>query len=313
MLITFNHRQKTRPYHAGFTLTELMIALVLSMLIVLAATALVISTKSAEANAADRLEMQDNADYALLNISNALQQAGYKNIDADNALSGEANDWSASIAGLDNSTLKATSAGISAPATSRNFFSDVLAIRYSGSGRPADNTILNCAGIGVAAGHPNDQERERGWSIYYVANDASGESNLYCKYQQDQFTAQSIAQGVESFQVLYGIDMGDPAHGATDRFLSASELNALDASLAPDELHRRTSWKKITAVKVALLMRGKSNQFNDGASAVFNLFGTDGASTKPGAIITQAEIAPALRSRLRLVISRTIALRNPLQ
>ena len=300
---------------AGFTLTELILALALGMLIVLATTTLVVSASAIEASVADRQELQDNASFAMDNISTAVQQAGYVSIDADNGPWVEEDSLSAPITGLDASTLKANSEDISAPTASRNFSSDVLAIRYSGAGQPADGTIVNCAGIGIAAARPRAAGADRGWSIYYVANDASGEPGLYCKYKKDQFTAQAIAQGVESFQVLYGLDNGTATEEHTSRFLTASEISALDAGLAPSELNRKTHWKKVTAVKIALLLRGKSNKISDDRSAVFELFGPqyDAAGTDPGTRITAAEIAPALRSRLRLVCSRTMMLKNPLR
>lgn len=304
-----------RSGRSGFTLAELILALALGMLIVLAATTLVVSAKSIEASVADRQTLQDNASYALENISNAVQQAGYVSIDADNGPEVEDDSLSAPVTGLDASTVKANSEGISAATASHNFSSDVLAIRYAGSGRPADNTIVNCAGIGVAATHQQSVEADRGWSIYYVGNDASGEPGLYCKYKKDQFTAQAIAQGVESFQILYGLESDQTPSGHARRFVTASEINALDAGLAPSELNRHTHWKKITAIKVALLLRGKSSKSSADRPAVFELFGPqyNAAGTDPGTTITESEIAPALRSRLRLVCGRTIEIKNPLR
>lgn len=306
--------RQTRHARAGFTLTEILIALVLGMLIVLATTTLLISSRSLEASAADLVEMQDNASFAMSNITTALQQAGFVSIEPDNGPWVENDNLSAAISGLDASTLRANSEGITGATPSQHHSSDVLAIRFSGSGRPADHTIINCAGIGVAAARQHTQELERGWSIYYVANDASGEPSLYCKYNKDHFTAQPIATGVESFQILYGLDTGNPPHGIANQFLTASAITALDAGIAPDELNRRTHWKKITAVKVAMLIRGKSNKISDGKPTVFDLFGPQyAAGADLGTKITEADIVPALRSRLRLVYNRTIALQNPLR
>jgi type IV pilus assembly protein PilW len=178
-------------------------------------------------------------------------------------------ELSPGITGLDEKSLSATSEDIRFPVHSTAHSSDILALRFYGSSQPtstsartsaahiADNTIQNCAGFGIAA--PENTQTERAWSIYYVATGATGEPELFCKYQGKKgWRATAIARGIASFQVRYGFN-----HTSTD-FMSASQLHALDAALpltgsTPSartiELHQKSHWKKVTSVQISILLR----------------------------------------------------------
>lgn len=311
--------------HAGFTLVEMMIALLLGMSIILAVTSLALSAGTIQSTQNNAASVEENASYALNNITRSVRQAGFINYDMNEApdvpgLQMNMETMAPGLIGLDASTLKANSDGIDAPIKSTNHFSDILAIRFVGSGNNgADNTILNCAGFGVPAltpGVSDKTEAARGWSIYYVANDASGEPNLYCKYRDTQFTAQAIAKGIESFQVLYGIDTSNPANGIANQFLCASEINALDSTIAPSELNRKTNWKKVTAVKIAVLVRGVNNS-ELRRSETYHLFGEQysqlKSNTDQGTKISSADIPDEQQNRFRQVFGTTIELRNSLR
>ena len=306
-------------YQQGLTLIELLIATVLGMFVVLAVTSLAISSKSAQSAQNDAATLQDTARFALNNISHSVKQAGYVNFDQA-ASSIQTENLTASIVGLDAGSLKATTYGVDFPGTSKNA-SDILAVRFFGAGISADNTILNCAGFGVpAVTSQNTAEKERGWSIYYVANDVDTEPALFCKYNgksndgdvtesYSKFTAQAIARGVESFQVLYGIHTGN-----TTQFLSATQITALDSDISASDLNKKTHWKKITAVKVAMLIRGAENSRLDPSPTTYNLFGENygnnmGAADKDTQI-DESDIPLSQRKRLRKIVGMTIQLRN---
>lgn len=311
----------------GFTLVELLIATVLGMFVVLAVTGLAISGKSTQSVLNDAANIQDTARFVLNNISRSVKQAGYINFGQETASSIQTENLTASIAGFDAGSLKATTYGIDSPETSRNA-SDILALRFFGAdvstNVSADNTILNCAGSGVpAVTSQNTAEKERGWSIYYVANDVDTEPALFCKYNgkskdgESKFTAQAIARGVESFQVLYGINTNSSDHVAntnTTQFLSAKQITALDSGIPASELNKKTHWKKITAIKVAMLIRGAENSRLDPSTTKHSLFGEDygnsmGASDE-GTQINESDIPLNQRKRLRKVVGMTIQLRN---
>jgi len=300
----------------GATLVELMIAVVLGLLVVLSMTNLLVTSMSVHSAQINATTMQDTARNVFDNIARSVRQAGYVDFNAQNAWFASSEDISPSIVGLDGSTLKATSYGIDSPTKSPDNASDVLAIRFFGSGESGDsNAPLNCAGFGVGLSANSDATDEgRGWSIYYVAKDAYGETNLYCKYNAKNFTAQSIAEGVESFQVLYGIDTSDPANGIANQFVSASQINALDANIPTSEYNKKTHWKKITAIKVALLIRGTEHANSNQPGTVYNLFGAgyDVPSDQGTKIIDPGVAAPKSQSSpsTRKVFSTTIQLKN---
>ncbi|MGH8806964.1 MAG: PilW family protein [Noviherbaspirillum sp.] len=316
---------RTARYESGLTLVELMISITLGLLIVMAATALLLSSKSGYVIQDEDAHIQDTGRYALENISRAVRQAAYENWDTNEAPIVLAANLSANIAGLDARSLKSTTPGIESPVTKTVQGSDVLALRFFGvgNGENGDGSMVNCAGFGVGApGSKEEAEERRGWSIFYVAEDASGEPELYCKYLgKSSWASQAIARGVESFQVLYGLDLdGD---GMPNRFLNATAITALDDTLVLEgataeerdqDKNKKTHWKKIVVVKVALLVRGTQNARADSLTIQHDLFGKEyadaNAATDPGVRIKEETLRSTVRNRLRRTFLSTIQLRN---
>lgn len=313
------HRFATHTRQAGLTIVELMISLGLSMLVILAATALLLSSKSGYAAQEDGTRMQETGRYALEDIARAVRQTAYENWDTEQAPIIASPAFSANLDGLDAHSLKENTNGIeSAQATSVNG-SDVLSLRFFGAD---DGSALNCAGFGVTAPRSREAADDgRGWSIFYVA-DTDGEPELRCKYfGKTSWTSEAIARGVESFQVLYGLDTD--ADGLPNRFVTATAIDALDAALilvGPNataravDKNRKTYWKKVTAIKVALLVRGLERARVDTLTTQYDLFGKDygdayGAEDK-GTRIREQDLPRVIRNRLRKVFSLTIQLRN---
>jgi type IV pilus assembly protein PilW len=269
----------------GLTLVELMIAMALGLLIVLAATALLLSAKASYL-ALDQLEqIEETGRYASEVIARAIRQAGYEYRDAEQIAFASSVDLSANVIGMDAMTLRKNDAALSS-ATSRDVVngSDILALRFFGDdgGKGNAGAILNCAGLAVAEADAQDSpEDARGWSIFFVAKDGAGEPELRCKYQtKNGWNADAIARGVESFQVLYGVDTGGDS--APDRFTNADGIDALDAGMILsgnnaverlNDLKRKTYWKKVRAIRFALLVRGSEAGRDDALSSEYHLFG----------------------------------------
>ncbi|MBI3285742.1 MAG: PilW family protein [Burkholderiales bacterium] len=311
------------------TLVELMISITLGLLVILAATGLVLSTKSLFITQTDGNDTQDTARFALDNISRSLRQTGYVNYDFTSAPQITPSTASADLAGLDANSVSATSTDISTPLNSSVNFSDVLAVRFFGSGKTGngDGTMSNCAGFSVPEPtSSNTADQDRGWSIYYVANDDNDEPELLCKYYDSvkgTWSAQSIVKGVESFQVLYGLDTNTPTDGLANRFLTATDVNKLDDNLVLEattepektqEKNRKTFWKRILLVKIALLVRGKENSRSDANTSSYDLFGADYASVNAaadkGSTIKETYLSADTRNRVRKVYAATVQLRN---
>ncbi len=310
---------------AGLTLVELMVSITLGLFVVATATALLLSTKSGYVAQEEEARIQDTGRYAIESIARAVRQAAYENWDAKEAPIVAAATISANIAGLDAASLKSTTPGIESPVTKSVNGSDVLAVRFfgAGGGSNGDGTMANCAGFGVAAAASKDSaEQDRGWSVFYVGQDATGEPELYCKYLgNSNWTSQAIARGVESFQVLYGVDIdGD---GLPNRLLTARAIDALDSSLILEggtaeeqalDKNRKTHWKKVVVVKAALLVRGTQNSIADGTTAQYDLFGSDysdaNAAIDKGVRILQSDLSKSVRNKPRRTFVSTIQLRN---
>lgn len=308
----------------GLTLVELLISMAVGMFVVVAATALLVSSKSGHLAQSDHAQILDTGRYATEIIARTVRQASQ--FDASSMEDGSAfsDAFAPAVIGLDAKSLKSRNYGLTSPVAKSINGSDVLAIRFAGSGHGenGDGAVLNCAGFGVGiTADREDDDDARGWSIFYVAEDSAGEPELYCKYQgNDSWAAQAIARGVESFQVLYALDLdGD---GVSNTFLSATAIDAMDNGLnlvgrnaaerASDKL-RKSHWRKVVAVKVALLIRGSQSGSSDGP-AMYDLFGPAYADAHaagdPGVRIKVSALPKAVRPRVRRVFTSTIQLRN---
>jgi type IV pilus assembly protein PilW len=307
------HNYPTFKRQTGVSLVELMVAMTLGILVILAMSNLIFASKSIHTVQIDTFTMDDTARSVFSNMANSIKQAGLINYSSAGAPLIDTDALSPAILGLDASTLKTTSNGIESPTKSLNNSSDVIAIRFFGYGTGTEiDAPLNCAGYGVPAPtSPGKAEADRGWSIYYVANDNGGQPNLYCKYKSKNFTAQSIAEGVESFQILYGIDDRAMPDGTGIQFLDATEINALDANIPPAEFNKKTHWKKIVAIKVAILVRGTHNANLNSTTETYRLFGEDYFNpSDKGTSIAGNGLPPKYAGHLRKVYSATIQLKN---
>jgi type IV pilus assembly protein PilW len=311
-----------RGARGGWSVVEFMIAVALGLLITLLASGLFLASGSNYRNHSENMWLSDGGRYALQSMAQAIRQSATINWESDGAPFELNPETPAAIDGRDASSISRASDGISAPLPPVANGSDVLALRFSGSGGGAngDGSSLNCAGFGVAA--PADADA-RGWSIFYVAADAGGEPELRCKYRGGEgWGADAVVRGVDSFQVLYGVDTDTPMDGVPNTYLNASAVRALDDALAlegatPAELardrHRKTHWKRVCSVKLALLLHGDSNSRADTVQTRFDLFGpaySDAHGEDQGVLVLEGQFPQAQRYRARRVFSMTVALRN---
>lgn len=312
--------------HRGMSLVELLVALSLGALLMLAASSVLLAASGSYGDQSASARLDDNGRYALDTIARAVRQTAYVNWDSSAAPVAHADYDSASIAGLDARSLGKNSDGISEALPDAMHGSDVLALRYYGAGKEegGDGSVLNCAGFGVGAAQTQAQ---RGWSIFYVAQGADGEGELRCKYRgANGWGADAVIRGVDGFQVLYGLDTDTPPDGVANRYVNASTLDADDAALVlagadaaarQRDFHRRTHWKRVASVRVALLLHGEAGQADKMAElgpAQFDLFGTAYAEAHgagdAGVRITRASLPAVTRSRLRQLVQTSIMLRN---
>jgi type IV pilus assembly protein PilW len=308
-----------RSRQRGLTLAELMIAITLGFFVTLAAGSLLVAASGAYLAQTQSAEAEEGARYALDMIGRAVRQAAY--VDWQHADIGSVTGGAqpARLAGLDARSVPKASQGIQGALATSIHGSDVLAVRFPGAGAPpkGDGSVLDCAGFPV-------HDHEEGWSIFYVARSEQGEAELRCKYRGAAgWGADAVIAGVDSFQVLYGLDTDEPADGVPNRYVNATAVDALDAALVlggasaaerDQDLRRRTYWKRIVSVQYALLLRGARAGAAPAAGRSYDLFGpaygqTYGAAD-PGTRLDEDALSAGSAPHERQVYLATVALRG---
>jgi len=314
----------------GFTLTELMIALVLGALVVLAATAMVVTSRATYRTQDENTRVAESSRFALELVDRMVRLAGYTDFgDQTTPPPNYSSDpsWSnasflasilpngPSLVGTDQSYRY----GSGAPAING---SDMLTIRFYGSGTPGgppDGNVLDCAGTPVPAPALSSASylSNRDFNVLYVDYDTDGEPTLFCgRYVYNQTTGvntgtdqQALVRGVETFQVLYGEAIY--AAGADPDLTAPTQIvyrNGIGGS------NPVVNWSNVVSVRIAMLIRSDITGAQADASAVtYNLFGASYPGTSdPGTQFSTASMTQAERTRIRRVVQTTIFVRNRL-
>ncbi|MFA9216873.1 MAG: PilW family protein [Sphingomonadaceae bacterium] len=305
----------------GWTVAEFAIAMLLSLLVVLCAGGLLLAATGGYRSNGSAMQMHEAGCHALAVLAQSVRQSAYVNWEVATAPVELDAAAAPAIVGLDARSISRNTDGISNPLAAVAQGSDVLAVRFAGSGGAAgDGSVLNCAGFAVRA--PISAE-ERGWSIFYVGLNAQREPELRCKYRgSNGWGADAIVRGVDSFQVLYGLDTDAPPDGVPNTYANASAIDTLDAGLLlvggnaaelQRDWNRKTHWKRVCSVKVALLLRGEAASRPDSVAGQFDVFGSAYAATHgsdEGVRVVESRLPAAQQRRVRQVFSTTILLRN---
>lgn len=306
------HRSTSTVGQRGLTLVELLVSLVLASLITLAATALYSVTVSSYKTVDAGQELQDSGRFALEVIGQAARMAGYQNYSQRD---GSGNDNSRRFAatsfptvrGFNNAAIKSSTVNDGDGATDNGGLnqSDTLAFRFHGASLTTDaskpdGSMIDCQG--VAQNYPLNAN-DVALSLFWVANDSTEEPSLQCISRGNPTASsltrntQPIVKGVETFQVMYGLDTNGDS--VPTKWISGQNVAATD-------------WVKVVAVRVGLVIRGDvGSSQSQSATAAENDFyplGKEftGTSTEAGLKFT----APN-DGRLRRVFNATFKLRNP--
>lgn len=278
----------------GFGLVELMLSLAIGTLLALAASAMLAGAHAGYLRHGAGARLDDSGRQALAMMARAVRQAGYAGAGAP--------PWPAAMTGLDASGVAPNSHGIDGPRPAAVNGSDVLAVRFAGAGAGGgDGSMTDCAGFAIGAG-------DEGWSIFHVATGTDGEGELRCKYRGGSgWGADAIVRGVDSLQILYGIDTDDPADGVPNRYLSATQVAAHDAAGGK-------GWSRVASVRIALLLHGERHSDPGAPPATHDLFGsgyTAIAGGRDAGVVFDEKVLPALqRQRVRRVVGATVFVRN---
>ncbi|MFI5446649.1 PilW family protein [Polaromonas sp. UC242_47] len=323
----------------GMTLVELLVALVIGMLISLAAVSSLIVTRQGFNTVDAASQLRDNGRFAADLIQRIVVQTGFKDptyVTSAPSQADIANDAAGLIAsnitGFNNAIFK-TSDLTTATARSSSvvgYGSDVLILRYQTaklnndvSSNATDGSMIDCAGnpITTVAADRND----RMVSVFHVGLGADGEPSLMCSRSANglaPYTSQPIIQGVENFQVLYGVDGFTTANTAftgtpdsvPEKYLRADQMvvgGATDSKATYD------NWRRVRSIRIGMVLRGPLNSQQERVSQTFYPFGLAKASSTgvAGSALSSASdvgtiFTPAVDGRLRQVVTFTIHLRN---
>lgn len=280
----------------GLTLVEMMTALAVGLLVILAATALLQNARAAYQDIDDANRVQETGRMALAHLADAVRQANH--LPWETALAMEKSPALApGLRGIDDSRhaneLDPAQGKVTVTATGKGYNqSDILMLGFFGAPAHAAGSIANCSGAAVANGPLT--ETGRSWVIYYIAESTStgNEPELRCRYQgkSGAWTSDALARGVEAMQLRYAVSNDD---GSPGRWLDAS---AIDASM----------WQRVLLVRIALLVRG--NQRRPAASGMparsYDLFLADPGNAAYRFVEKEGD------QRLRTVFQTTVFLRN---
>jgi Tfp pilus assembly protein PilW len=150
------------------------------------------------------------------------------------------------------------------------------------------------------------------WFIRPCSNRAGGTSASACDAADDDdnpiptltvlslsgtsLTQQSMLEGIEQLQFEYGRDLDND--GNLDRFDTAATLNALPSG------QRRTAWRQVSSVRVALLVRSAQYDSATEDTATYYLTGDLGAQSGGVSVATDD------RHYLRKQYQQTLQVRN---
>lgn len=329
-----------RQAQRGLTMIELLVAMVISLLIVLAAVAALTVTQRGFSTVDSSSQLRDNIRFTTDLIQRLGVQAGFKDISeaakrAPPSLTGVAANPDPNVMGFNNAVLTVGDPAGTRTARTTTDGSDILILRYQnletfpGSGI-SDGSMIDCSGNSTVA-IPTDRYN-RMISIFHVA-ESQGEPSLMCSSTTTGVpfpVAQPIVRGVESFQVLYGVQgvvagTAPPAPAASapldvanesapDRYLRADQL-----TVAGDPVGTNANWRNVRSLRIGLVLRGPANSSQDRVTQTFHPFGaaksssggaTGSAMSNTVALDPGTIFAPTVDGRLRQTATFEVHLRN---
>ncbi|KJJ96952.1 hypothetical protein UB43_24115 [Pseudomonas sp. 21] len=306
----------------GLSLVELLVAMVLGLLLLAGVIEVVLGSKRSYQSGIALAELQETGRFALEAIAQDLRNAGFMGACPGglvNAVGSEVAQYT-----LEKSGIEGFGSGMAAPAwvpNGRLANTDAVLLRYASNPvletkSIAGNRLVLAAGGGVAdafyllsdqqsclllrnagsaAGLLADRSLEHflasatrvyryRYAIYWVRRNDDGTTGLFVTdNSQTSFkpNTEELVNGVAGMSLRYGVAGAGSETVAAYR--AAREMTASD-------------WRRVRTVRVSLLLQSQTREVDEApASLKF-----DGRT-----------LAPNAERRLRLVMSSTIALRNP--
>lgn len=312
----------------GFTLVELLVAMVIGLLISLAAiSALLISSQGFSAVDSSS-QLRDNGRFVSDLIQRLGVQAGFRDAlysgAAPPSVSGLAVNPEPNVRGFNDALIDGTTPFTAFVARTTADGSDVLVLRYQvaetfpGSA-VSDKSMIDCKGLASTV-LPIDRYDTIASAIHVA--DSTGEPSLMCTTVNALTGAvdtQPIIRGVENFQVLYGVDgvVAGAAPTATTDTVPDSYLRADQLTVGGNPVATNANWRRVRSIRVGMVLRGSANSALDKSALTLYPLGLAKSSSSAGVGSAMSSAndkgsvyAPTLDGRLRQVVTFTVHLRN---
>lgn len=303
----------------GATLVELMVAVTIGLLVTLVVSQAYLAGSSTQSAQSGLTRLQESGRFGLLLLSNEIAKAGFRDtspIPPNFPGRNFGPNGTASLNGTLLNLIDGSDGGPSDPVNS-TFPSDAIRVSFYGENDPTvttdtpDGRVLDCLGnavsrdtlvietLSIAKDPANNNEPSLACQVVYVAGAGGAPGCAGGATCGVGSSPVPLIPGVESMQVLYGVD--SDRDGVANYFVPAGALLSSD-------------WPNVVGVRVSLVVRSPSAGGGNptAAATVWNHFGS--SAYAPGNIAPTNDAgsvytAPA-DGRFRLMFSSAVALRN---
>jgi type IV pilus assembly protein PilW len=297
----------TRHSNRGLSMVELMVAMALSLVIALAAVAALTAARTGFNTVDEASQLRDNARFVADLIYRLAAQTGYQDPRFLPGSAGASSLPSPSVQGFNNALYQGIPNGNTVTTVANGLNgSDVLVLRSQGDADDLGNgSVIDCRGSIVDT---PDDAADRSVSVLHVQM-SQGHPSLMCATRTRSpgtsttsgipVLNQPIIQGVENFQVLYGVDQGDDS--VAERYLRADQV---------------TNWGQVRSLRIGVVVRGmaESTLREQQILYPFGMAGSsagvaDGSAFSSAADVGSRFVAPN-DGRMRQTLTFTVHLRN---
>jgi type IV pilus assembly protein PilW len=244
----------------GFSLIELMIAILISVFLIGGLLTLVQAMKRTTIVQGGLSQLQDNERFASDLLANVIQAAGDY---PSPVLGGQfgVNQFGVAVFpafSVPNTTITFAAGQTIAGVTTANPTGDLIAVRYSTSGTaalppPVPDGLISCAGNTSAT-------PVQFVNLFSIAIDANGIGTLQCqlttidstgvKPNVTPATPYTLVSGITKMKIFYGVQTNTAATTlSVDSYLTATQVSAL---ATPLPLGATTGWNLVKSVQLVL-------------------------------------------------------------
>lgn len=316
---------------AGLTLVELLVALVISTVVIIAAFSALMVSRQGFTATDSASQLRDNARFLTDHIQRIGVQAGYLDYKFATAPpSIEPVLPEPNVKGFNNALASTTapSTEYTSRGTSSVDGSDVLVLRYQASetypgSNVADNAMVNCLG-NPASNLPQNQNDRVANIFHVVVSTTDQEPSLMCTTMTDGgiIETRSLIRGVETFQVLYGVDGVTPNTAlpvtlTTTANIPTRYLRADQMVVPGKDNETNRNWGRVRSLLVGMVIRGPAGSVPENVSQTYYPFGSapsKPAGAKGSSMMSAADVGTSFQSpkdnRLRQEVTFVVHLRN---